>query len=183
MGMRSGFCECGCGKAAPISAYTHAGKGYVKGEPRRFISGHNAAGRPSEPLEKRYTIEDRGYGTPCWIWQRTLTGKGYGMMWDPARKRLVPAHRYFYEHFVGPIPEGLHFDHLCRVHACVNPSHGEPVTTGENQRRGVRVRIPDEVIERVRELAKSETSVNAISRAAGISHPTAAAIVRGTYWR
>lgn len=179
-------CECGCGEASGVYATTT--DGHRKGEPRRFVNGHNsrggiAGGRPFEPLEKRYAIEDRGYETPCWIWQRTLTGKGYGMMWDPNRKRLVPAHRYFYEHFVGPIPEGLHFDHLCRVHACVNPSHGEPVTTGENQRRGVRVRIPDEVIERVRELAKSETSVNAISRAAGISHPTATAIVRGTYWR
>jgi hypothetical protein len=37
--------------------------------------------------------------------------------------------------FVGPVPEGLELDHLCRVTTCVRPSHLEPVTTGENVRR------------------------------------------------
>jgi hypothetical protein len=37
---------------------------------------------------------------------------------------------------IGPIPPGLVTDHLCRVRACVNPSHMEPVTTRENNRRG-----------------------------------------------
>jgi hypothetical protein len=46
------------------------------------------------------------------------------------------AHRWSYEHFVGPIPEGLHIDHLCRVRRCVNPDHLEPVTPKENYLRG-----------------------------------------------
>jgi hypothetical protein len=46
------------------------------------------------------------------------------------------AHRISYEHFVGPIPKGLFIDHLCRMRACVNPGHLEPVTTLENARRG-----------------------------------------------
>jgi hypothetical protein len=45
------------------------------------------------------------------------------------------AHRWAYEHFVGPIPEGLEIDHGCFVHACVNPGHLEPVTHQENVRR------------------------------------------------
>lgn len=46
------------------------------------------------------------------------------------------AHRYVYESIRGPIPEGLVLDHLCRNTSCVNPDHLEPVTYGENFRRG-----------------------------------------------
>jgi hypothetical protein len=37
---------------------------------------------------------------------------------------------------VGPIPDGLVIDHLCRVRHCVNPAHMEPVTDRENVFRG-----------------------------------------------
>lgn len=45
------------------------------------------------------------------------------------------AHRAMYEAFVGPIPEGLTIDHLCRRPACVNPAHLEAVTMRENTLR------------------------------------------------
>jgi hypothetical protein len=50
------------------------------------------------------------------------------------RPRL--AHRIAYELFIGPIPNGLHIDHLCRNRGCVNPVHLEPVTQQENMLRG-----------------------------------------------
>lgn len=37
---------------------------------------------------------------------------------------------------MGPIPEGLSLDHLCRVPLCVNPRHLEPVPLAENILRG-----------------------------------------------
>ena len=49
----------------------------------------------------------------------------------------VPAHRAVYEAIIGAIPDGLQLDHLCRVRACVNPAHLEPVTCRENIRRGL----------------------------------------------
>ena len=34
------LCECGCGQAAPIAERTNTFHGWVKGEPKRFINGH-----------------------------------------------------------------------------------------------------------------------------------------------
>lgn len=58
-------------------------------------------------------------------------------MWDMDEKRMVLAHRWAYEAFVGPIPEGLDIDHLCRVRNRCEPSHLEAVTHRENLGRGV----------------------------------------------
>src|SRR5690606_7471316 len=57
---------------------------------------------------------------------------------DGDRKTLRYVHRVTYEAFVGPIPEGLEVDHLCRNRACCNPEHLEPVTRSENRRRAWR---------------------------------------------
>ena len=70
----------------------------------------------------------------CWHWLGHLNPGGYGMFWEVPRKHY--AHRWSYEEFVGPIPEGLHIDHLCRVRHCVNPEHLEPVTCRVNLLRG-----------------------------------------------
>lgn len=72
----------------------------------------------------------------CWLWTAS-TNKGYGQirLGGSSRKMLL-AHRVAYEMLVGPIPEGLQLDHLCRVTLCVNPKHLEPVTLQENVLRG-----------------------------------------------
>lgn len=76
----------------------------------------------------------------CWEW-RGYRLRNYGRFWpggNVGRRRLrydIPAYRYGYERFVGPIPEGLHLDHLCRNPGCVNPDHLEAVTCKENLRR------------------------------------------------
>lgn len=74
--------------------------------------------------------------TGCWLWEGGISFKGYGAVYVPG-VGTRPAHRASYEAFVGPIPEGLHIDHLCRVRCCVNPAHLEPVTPRENVLRGV----------------------------------------------
>lgn len=68
----------------------------------------------------------------CWVWQGGMFSEnGYG------NYRRRAAHRVAYELCVGPVPDGLTLDHLCRNKRCVNPAHLEPVTTGENVRRGI----------------------------------------------
>ncbi|MGQ5576033.1 HNH endonuclease signature motif containing protein [Streptomyces sp. ECR3.8] len=71
----------------------------------------------------------------CWLWLSRKNPKGYGQMTVDGHPRS--AHRVSYEAFVGPIPDGLEIDHLCRVRHCVNPSHLEPVTRSENIRRAI----------------------------------------------
>jgi len=63
----------------------------------------------------------------CWHWLGHLNNKGYGTF-----GRLGYAHRYSYETFVGPIDDGFVIHHTCRNPGCVNPSHPQPVTNGEN---------------------------------------------------
>lgn len=70
----------------------------------------------------------------CWIWTAALDPYGYGRFW--ANGGMVLAHRWAYEHFVGPIPAGLVVDHLCSNPPCVNPAHLDPCTQAENVRRG-----------------------------------------------
>jgi hypothetical protein len=73
-------------------------------------------------------------GTPCWVVTRALDSSGYGSIADDDGIR-TSAHRVTYKHFIAPIPEGLELDHRCRVRACANPWHTEPVTHAENMAR------------------------------------------------
>jgi hypothetical protein len=81
-------------------------------------------------IAARITIDDRG----CWVWQRARQRNGYGKARLSERDWL--AHRLSYEAHIGPIPDGMQIDHLCRNRACVKPAHLEPVTVRQNLLRG-----------------------------------------------
>ena len=72
----------------------------------------------------------------CWLWTASQTSKGYGQIKRMDQRKPMPAHRAVWLAVVGPIPDGLTLDHLCRVRLCVNPDHLEPVTNRENILRG-----------------------------------------------
>jgi hypothetical protein len=75
------------------------------------------------------------HDTGCWIWNAAALPSGYGRI--NMDGLVQSAHRVSYTALVGPIPDGMHIDHLvCQTPACCNPAHLEPVTPAENTRRG-----------------------------------------------
>jgi hypothetical protein len=84
-------------------------------------------------LARFWVKVDKSGADSCWLWTAKINRYGYGDF--GLRKRLVKAHRFAYTVTRGPIPEGLHLDHLCRVRHCVNPEHLEAVTQRENTLR------------------------------------------------
>ena len=88
------------------------------------------------PLRERFAARVAFSPEPegCWFWLGYHDKNGYGRVGH--RGKNLWTHRVAYELWVGPIPEGLHLDHLCRNTRCVNPGHLEPVTHAENLRRG-----------------------------------------------
>jgi hypothetical protein len=70
--------------------------------------------------------------TGCWLWMRALSLE-YGTV--AIHGKHMGAHRAAYLAMKGPIPAGLHIDHLCRQPTCVNPDHLEAVTPRENNMR------------------------------------------------
>lgn len=95
------------------------------------------SGRPCRPIMDRFMwfVEQTD---ECGNWTGQTT-RGYGRFRtrvSVSQWKNDQAHRVSYELFVGPIPEGLTLDHLCRNRRCVRPSHLEPVTMRENLMRG-----------------------------------------------
>jgi hypothetical protein len=89
---------------------------------------------PHPPPEERFWAKVDKSGE-CWLWT-AQTHSGYGYF-NVGHEHKVRAHRWSYERFVGPIPDGLTLDHLCHNRACVRPDHLEPVTVQENLRRSM----------------------------------------------
>lgn len=89
----------------------------------------------TRPLEERLwekiEIPDR---VGCWVWRGCVRPDGYGVIGKEGGRGagLYRVHRLVYELKVGPIPDGMSIDHLCKNTVCVNPDHLQPVPPGEN---------------------------------------------------
>lgn len=96
-------------------------------------------GRVLRPAVDRFAEKIALTDSGCIEWIAGTHGVGYGLFYagrtSTAQTGRTAAHRWSYEYHVGPIPDGLEIDHLCRNRLCVNPEHLEPVTRQENLRR------------------------------------------------
>jgi hypothetical protein len=120
------LCECGCGEEAGV--YASSGHDYRKGQPKRFIYGHNATGSPVASLEVRFWSKVNKNGPTlvtklgkCWVWTAAKTS-GYGVIWLGKEAKQVRSSRvaWFLETGRWPKPYALH---KCDNPACVRFSH------------------------------------------------------------
>ena len=85
-------------------------------------------------LKRLVICEPSTMPTGCWEWPGARAN-GYGRVGFGGKCAVV--HRLVYVHFVGPVPDGLELDHLCRNRCCANFEHLEAVTGRMNKLRGV----------------------------------------------
>jgi len=109
-------CACGCDRPVP-----------------RYVAAHAPA--EVQAATRFWADVQVGGSDECWPWTGVLTDEGYGRFWVSRSSRPM-AHRVAYQALVGPVPDGMQLDHLCRNRACCNPEHLEPVSSAENTRRG-----------------------------------------------
>jgi len=116
------------------------------------IDGCNKGGRIIKEMCMMHYERVRRYGSPaephlarasdrfwskvdktdsCWLWTGIINAAGYGRFSVGTEEKWL-AHRYAWTKLVGDIPSGLHIDHMCHVHNCVNPAHLRPATNKEN---------------------------------------------------
>lgn len=128
------LCACVCGKEVS-AAGVHLRNGHT-----RSCGCLNSLGSVRRPDIDRFLEKTQLADSGCIEWTAGLNGVGYGTFYRGKKSAddngRTYAHRWSYEYYVGPIPEGMHLDHLCRNTKCVNPEHLEPVTCRENLLRG-----------------------------------------------
>ena len=89
------LCECGCGNLAPIAKLTIKKRGWIAGQPLRFIAGHN------NNIRKNYFINKNKYYCKChnrpMYWHKDKSRSGGGrwrciikgqLSWDKSNKSV-----------------------------------------------------------------------------------------------
>lgn len=179
-----GFCECGCGEKTKIHKRNDPRDGAIKGEPKRYIQGHQNIGRvgargPYKLLQ--YVIDIR---TGCWNWILCTCSLGkYGVCYI-GDGRSKGAHIVYYEAAKGPVPDGLELDHLCRNTLCVNPDHLEAVTRKVNNRRKPSLKLNPEKVVEIRDIfSAGGISKAQLARDYGVGVTTMKEAIRGFTWQ
>jgi HNH endonuclease len=140
--------------------------------------------RPLNPLfykngQPKYVIDANG----CWIWVAAVSDTGYGCASLQTYPRSYEqAHRTSWRIHRGPIPEGMDIDHLCRVRACINPEHLEPVAHTVNVRRGKCTKLIQGQVDEMRQMRVAGIQVKDIAEHFAMSRSHTSRVVRGIWW-
>jgi len=134
--------------------------------------------------------------TDCWIWTKA-TKNGYGRLIIGSRsdgtRKVVSAHRFSYETFIGVITSGLHVCHICDNRKCVNPDHLFLGTQQQNNadrdlkgrnvvrygEKNSKTKIPDSELNNIKLLYKNGASSREIAKLYNCNKSTVLDIVNG----
>jgi len=89
-------------------------------------------GPKRKPIEERFLEKVIRKNGECWEWDGFRSPAGYGMIYSNISKGPICAHRYSYEFYKGPIPNGMYVCHKCDNPECCNPDHLFIGTNSEN---------------------------------------------------
>lgn len=189
-----GYCHCGCGQKTRLSPYTDRPRGYVKGEPVCFITGHNRRLRVRKTLKEIFwTKVTKGESSECWEWQGARNGLGYGHLRFDGKD--FKAHRVAYELHYGPIPDGLNVLHKCDSPPCCNWSHlflgthadnaDDKVAKGRHQHGGNHpmAKVDERAVKAMRKLFDNGMPPKEIALLYALSYWQANSIVRRKSWK
>lgn len=105
--------------------------------------------QPNRAELARFQRQAKQQASGCWLWMGTSgTHDGYGKFRPSPGKPVYMAHKWAYEAFRGPIPDGMQVGHACHDKAvtdgtcaggpacihrrCCNPEHLELQTPSQN---------------------------------------------------
>lgn len=141
-------------------------------------------------------VDTSGGPGACWPWVYTRDKNGYGIFSTSARHFL--AHRWGYEHRIGPIPEGHGILHRCDNPPCQNDRHWFTGTQVDNnadkmskdrQRaaKGERqhsAKLTDALVREIRaRYAAGGVSTFSLAPEYGVTQACISAVVRRATWK
>jgi hypothetical protein len=195
------MCECGCGLPAPIALKTRVNRGWIKGKPLRFISGHNIKlqvpyPRPSLNMRFWSKVDKRGpvLGPKlgrCWMWTGARDKDGYGQIYY--KRKQHKAHRVAWFVATGEWPQPCAL-HKCDNTSCVRFFHLTQGTYKENTadmdakgRRSKHIPNPKLTENEVREVrglyAGGTYTHKELANMYSISRSNVSLLIRGLTWK
>lgn len=155
-----------------------------------------AYGRPHHPRVDFWSSFIPEPNSGCWLWDGSVTDKGYGVVNRGRQKGEERAHRWSWRIHYGPVPDGLHVLHKCDMPCCVNPQHLFLGTHNDNmcdmRRKGRLVNLHGEAhgnakltadaVREIRETRGIQTNA-AVAARLGVSPSTVSMVRAGKVWR